>query len=126
MNDIFLSWHIIMHIFFGKILFSHLSWIDSHLFFRSNFKLHGFTVHEIMGSALSSLHLFYLKSDRQKRCESSQKRCENRIFLFFTLHYSWQFLVTFGNSRLFYHKSLLAILFYVIIGYRWLIHVILS
>ena len=26
-------------------------------------------------------NLFCLKSDRQKRCESSQKRCENRIFL---------------------------------------------
>jgi hypothetical protein len=36
-----------------------------------------------MGSALSSLYLFCLKSDRQKRCESSQKRCENRIFLSF-------------------------------------------
>ncbi len=69
-----LTFFLKIHNKYRKILFSHLFWLDSHLFCRSNFKLHGFTVHEIMGSALSSLHLFCLKSDGKKRCESSQKK----------------------------------------------------
>ncbi len=48
-----------------KILFSHLFWLDSHLFC----------------ACLDGEDHSFLFIAVQKRCESSQKRCENRIFL---------------------------------------------
>jgi hypothetical protein len=70
-----------LYISFRKILFSHLFWLDSHLFCQSDFKQNKF---ECMGSSHAlrgSQNHGVTKSDRQKRCESNQKRCENRIFL---------------------------------------------
>jgi hypothetical protein len=67
---------------FRKILFSHLFWLDSHLFCRSDFVTPWFREPCSAWLLLMHSNLFCLKSDRQKRCESSQKRCENRIFLF--------------------------------------------
>jgi hypothetical protein len=76
------KWTTMLYLFiylFRKILFSHL-------FCRSDFVTPWF--HEPRSAWLLLMHsnLFCLKSDRQKRCESSQKRCENRIFLYLFIY----------------------------------------
>ncbi len=57
-----------------KILFSHL-------FCRFDFKQNKFECMRSSHALRGSRNHGVTKSDRQKRCESSQKRCENRIFL---------------------------------------------
>jgi len=71
------------HEIFWKILFSHLFWLDSHLFCRSNFKQNKFECMRSSHALRGSQNHGVTKSDRQKWCESSQKRCENRIFQYF-------------------------------------------
>jgi len=85
---------------FRKILFSHLFWLDSHFFCRSDFVTPWFREPRSAWLLLMHSNLFCLKSDRQKRCESSQKRCENRIFLSLISNNSWEFkIVMVKNLR---------------------------
>ncbi len=65
-------------VFVRKILFSHLFWLDSHFFCRSDFKQNKFECMRSSHALRGSRNHGVTKSDRQKRCE-------NRIFHRFLL-----------------------------------------